>query len=218
MPGSGNLPLNCDDGGFGDAYSVDFKMEVGGLYATAAWEEHRAVNRNSDGHRLEPSALRLPAFDQQPAAGLSTLSNAYGAEFPGYLQVASPAYLTDIGDETAYKNRRQIHISLRLVSRWHLGVDAAQYPGRHSNSRTSGSVPAGGSRLRRTCSARGTISASGGDTRERRRATRVESITTTRLLRATRPICTRSRGGTIRQAADLVLRLRPDHQSRQCAL
>jgi len=48
-PGSGNLPQNCDDGGFGTAYSADLKFEYGGLYATVAWELHHDVNRNSDG-------------------------------------------------------------------------------------------------------------------------------------------------------------------------
>src|SRR6202166_1150453 len=49
QPGSGNLPLNCDDGGFGTAYSADLKFEYSGFYATTAWEVHHHVNRNSDG-------------------------------------------------------------------------------------------------------------------------------------------------------------------------
>jgi predicted porin len=49
QPGSGNLPQNCDDGGFGTAYSADLKFEYGGFYWTAAWELHHKVNRNSDG-------------------------------------------------------------------------------------------------------------------------------------------------------------------------
>jgi predicted porin len=107
MPGSGNLPLNCDDGGFGDAYSVDFKVEVGGLYATAAWEEHRAVNRNSDGigsnHPIY--GYYFAGGPTGPGANLLDFNtfNAYSAEFPGYATVATPGYLTDIGDETAYK-------------------------------------------------------------------------------------------------------------------
>ncbi len=48
-PGSGNLPLNCDDGSFGTAWSADMKVEVGGFYATVAYELHKDVNRNSDG-------------------------------------------------------------------------------------------------------------------------------------------------------------------------
>jgi predicted porin len=102
MPGSGNLPLNCDDGGFSDAYSVDFKVEVGGLYATAAWEEHRAVNRNSDGIGSNNPIYGYLQAHNSTALDFNTF-NAYVAEFPGYLNVASPAYLIDIGDETAYK-------------------------------------------------------------------------------------------------------------------
>lgn len=102
MPGSGNLPLNCDDGGFSDAYSVDFKVEVGGLYATAAWEEHRAVNRNSDGIGANSLIYGYLASTNSPLLDFNTF-NGYVAEFPEYALIASPAYLTDIGDETAYK-------------------------------------------------------------------------------------------------------------------
>jgi predicted porin len=49
QPGSGNLLLNCDDGGYDDAFSVDVKFESGPVYATAAYELHKRVNRNSDG-------------------------------------------------------------------------------------------------------------------------------------------------------------------------
>ncbi len=108
MPGSGNLPLGCDDGGFGDAYSVDFKVEVGGLYATAAYELHRAVNRNSDG--IGSGSLYygylLGAGPTNPVAAANldfAAYNAIVAEFPAYGSIATPAYLTDIGDEAAYK-------------------------------------------------------------------------------------------------------------------
>ncbi len=49
VPGSGNLPLNCDDGGFDNGFSADVRFELGGFYATAAYELHKNVNRNSDG-------------------------------------------------------------------------------------------------------------------------------------------------------------------------
>jgi predicted porin len=101
-PGSGNLPQNCDDGGFGDAYSVDFKVELGGLYAIAAWEEHRAVNRNSDGIGANNLTYGYLLSTNSPLLDFNTF-NGYVAEFPGYASVATPAYLTDIADETAYK-------------------------------------------------------------------------------------------------------------------
>jgi hypothetical protein len=50
IPGSGNLPLGCDDGGFTSAWSVDLKFEpTKNIYVTAAYERHNNVNRNSDG-------------------------------------------------------------------------------------------------------------------------------------------------------------------------
>ena len=49
IPGSGNLPANCDDGGFTSAVSLDLKYETKNLYITAAYERHNNVNRNSDG-------------------------------------------------------------------------------------------------------------------------------------------------------------------------
>ncbi len=49
IPGSGNLPLNCDDGGWNWGWSGDLKFELGGLYLTAAYELHSGVNRSSDG-------------------------------------------------------------------------------------------------------------------------------------------------------------------------
>jgi predicted porin len=101
-PGSGNLPLNCDDGGFSDAYSADLKFEWGGLYAIAAWEEHRAVNRNSDGIGSNHPIYNYLLSINSPLLDFNTF-NAYSAEFPGYATVATPGYRTDIGDEMAYK-------------------------------------------------------------------------------------------------------------------
>jgi hypothetical protein len=48
-PGSGNLFLNCDDGGFDNAFSADLKYQTGGLYLFGAYEIHTNVNRSSDG-------------------------------------------------------------------------------------------------------------------------------------------------------------------------
>jgi predicted porin len=50
--GIGQTPPNnigpCDDGSFGDAYSIAGVYETGGLYGILAYELHRQVNRNSD--------------------------------------------------------------------------------------------------------------------------------------------------------------------------
>jgi predicted porin len=101
-PGSGNLLLNCDDGGFGDAYSADLKFESGGFYATAAYEMHRAVNRNSDGIGSNNPTYGYLASINSPLLDFGTYT-ALSAEFPGYGPAASPPYLTDIADEWAFK-------------------------------------------------------------------------------------------------------------------
>jgi predicted porin len=110
QPGSGNLPLNCDDGGFGDAYSVDFKVEVGGLYAVLAWEEHRAVNRNSDGIGSNSPIYGYYFGGGPTGPGANVLDwttygnylGEYGQTFVNANGFSAP-YLKDIADEIAYK-------------------------------------------------------------------------------------------------------------------
>jgi hypothetical protein len=108
-PGSGNLPQNCDDGGFGTAYSADLKFEYGGLYATVAWELHHDVNRNSDG-----IGANSPYYGYLVGLGngvsplldwgtYNTYLNEYGQAFIN-ANGFSPPYLTDIADEWAIKS------------------------------------------------------------------------------------------------------------------
>jgi predicted porin len=112
-PGSGNLPENCDDGGFGTAYSADLKFEYGGFYATAAWELHHAVNRNSDGigsnspyyGYLMGLGNPVTGVGQSPLLDWGTY-NAYLAEYGQAFINANgftPPYLTDVADEWAIK-------------------------------------------------------------------------------------------------------------------
>ncbi len=44
----GDLPVACNDGAFSDAISTNLSYTNGGFYATAAYEWHHAVNRQSD--------------------------------------------------------------------------------------------------------------------------------------------------------------------------
>jgi hypothetical protein len=81
-PGSGNLPINCDDGSFGTAWSADLKFEFGGFYGTVAYELHKDVNRNSD--------------------GIGSNSPYYGALFAASNNCTSPAPLLDCTDYNAY--------------------------------------------------------------------------------------------------------------------
>lgn len=101
-PGSGNLLLNCDDGGFSDAYSADVEFEGYNVYATVAYERHHDVNRNSDGIGSNNPTYGYLQSINSPLLDFNGF-NAIVGEFPGYAGVASPAYLTDIGDESAFK-------------------------------------------------------------------------------------------------------------------
>jgi hypothetical protein len=107
-PGSGNLPQNCDDGGFGTAYSADLKFEYGGFYGTVAWELHHDVNRNSDGIGANsPYYGYLVGLGNgvSPLLDWGTYNNylnEYGAAFVN-ANGFTPPYLTDIADEWAIK-------------------------------------------------------------------------------------------------------------------
>ena len=110
VPGSGNLPINCDDGGFDDAYSVDLKFESHGLYLVAAYEMHKRVNRSSDG-----DGSNNPLYDYWYSEGATGPDAKYldWADFTAYeneygssvATAGSPEFSTqyDIADEWAMK-------------------------------------------------------------------------------------------------------------------
>ena len=54
IPGSGALPPTCNDGSFGNLYSVSLSYRAGPLYLTTAYEMHKDVNRTSDLPNLDP--------------------------------------------------------------------------------------------------------------------------------------------------------------------
>src|SRR5579863_5390377 len=80
-PGSGNLFLNCDDGGFGDGWNADIRFERDGLYLTAAWELHRGVNRNSDGIGSNSPYYNYLLATNSPLLDFNTY-NTFAAEYP----------------------------------------------------------------------------------------------------------------------------------------
>jgi hypothetical protein len=108
IPGSGNLPMSCDDGGFGTAWSADIKFELAGLYVTAAYEMHKDVNRNSDG---VGSNSQQYGYLMGLGNGVSPLLNwaqynALAAEYgQGYLNANgfTPEFANDVADEKAFK-------------------------------------------------------------------------------------------------------------------
>jgi predicted porin len=108
-PGSGNLFLNCDDGGYQNAFSGDLKFESNGLYLVGAYELHKKVNRSSDGIGAN-SPYYAYIFGQGPTgpnAGLLDWADyqAYAAEYPLAAAAGSPGYNTnvDVVDEWAMK-------------------------------------------------------------------------------------------------------------------
>src|SRR5450432_3565331 len=104
QPGSGNLLLNCDDGGFDDAYSIDLKFESGPIYATVAYEMHKGVNRNSDGIGSNHPIYGYLVGINSPLLDFATY-NFLVSQYPGVAanDGYSPPYLTDIANESAFK-------------------------------------------------------------------------------------------------------------------
>jgi predicted porin len=121
-PGSGNLFLNCDDGGFNNAYSGDLKFETGGLYLVAAYELHQGVNRSSDGVGANSPYYQY-VFGLGPTNALSQQLldwsdyQAFQAEYPQAVVAGSPEYNTavDVANEYAMKLGAQYHFDFGLT-------------------------------------------------------------------------------------------------------
>ena len=132
-PGSGNLFLNCDDGGFNYSYGGDLKFEYGGLYLVAAYELHSQVARSSDGigsnnpiyGAMDGVGDLCGTVPPPPPGGYPTPDArldcgtflAYQAEFPGAAAVSTPPYnpAYDTADEYAMKAGGQYHFQFGLT-------------------------------------------------------------------------------------------------------
>jgi predicted porin len=128
-PGSGNLFLNCDDGGFNYSYGGDLKFEMGGLYLTAAYELHSQVNRSSDGiGSNNPYYGALPGSGPGCTGGVGPPSPlldcspsgqymTFVGEFPVSAQAGSPPYNAayDTADEWAMKLGGQYRFEFGLT-------------------------------------------------------------------------------------------------------
>jgi predicted porin len=106
-PGSGNLFLNCDDGGYNRAYSADLKFEMAGLYLVGAYEIHKQVNRSSDGigsNNPYYNYLLSKGVNGSPLLDWADYE-AYAAEYPEAAPAGTPGYSTayDVADEWAMK-------------------------------------------------------------------------------------------------------------------
>jgi predicted porin len=118
-PGSGNLFLNCDDGGYDRAYSVDVKFETGGLYLVGAYEVHKRVNRSSDGIGSNSPYYGYLLGQGDGASPLLDWASydAYKGEYPDAAAAGTPAYSPayDVADEWAMKFGGQYSFSFGLT-------------------------------------------------------------------------------------------------------
>ena len=128
-PGSGNLFINCDDGGFNYSYGGDLKFEMGGLYLVAAYELHSQVNRSSDGiGSNNPIYGALPGSGAGCTGGVGPPSPlldclpggqymTFFSEFPTSGAAGTPPYspLYDVADESAFKFGGQYRFGFGLT-------------------------------------------------------------------------------------------------------
>jgi predicted porin/uncharacterized coiled-coil protein SlyX len=101
IPGSGNLPMNCDDGGFNNSFSTALKYETQRFYATAAYEMHQGVNRNSDGIGANNQWYNAPT--PAIASQIDSGNPLYGPGTVFYQNGGTAPYLNDIANEWAAK-------------------------------------------------------------------------------------------------------------------
>ena len=101
---TGNNPVACIDGAYGNAASGNLSYTNGPFYATAAAEWHQKVNRSNDVsgmYGLSPSITALTPGPATPPAGLTALG----------LQL----YNADVADEEAFKVAALYHFATRTT-------------------------------------------------------------------------------------------------------
>ncbi len=102
IAGSGNLPTNCDDGGFNNSFSTALKYETQKFYATAGYELHMGVNRNSDGIGSLSPTYNYYNNNNPGAIGIDS-NPIYGPNTQFGLAGGTPPYTTDVANEWAAK-------------------------------------------------------------------------------------------------------------------
>jgi hypothetical protein len=105
--------MNCDDGGFNNSFSTALKYETQRFYATAGYELHQGVNRNSDGigsnnqwYNAPTPAIASQIDSGNPLYGPGTVFAANGGTAP---------YLNDIANEWAAKLGAQYKFDFGLT-------------------------------------------------------------------------------------------------------
>ncbi len=104
----GNLPVACNDGAFSNVVSTNLSYTNGGFYATASYERHFKVNRQSDVSTAEygfvspaTSPLQTGPFNFA-GSGLNCLPGE-PCLTAGQLATAQSLFDGDVADEDAFK-------------------------------------------------------------------------------------------------------------------
>jgi predicted porin len=127
IPGSGALPVACNDGSFGTAWSANVGYHVGQLYLTGAYELHKGVNRTSD----------LAAFDPNDVA------NEYAAKIGAQYHFASTGTTVyaiyewlrrEVPGSLAFQNERSRDGSWLAVSQRLSPVDTLHFGWAHAGA------------------------------------------------------------------------------------
>lgn len=97
----GNFPIACNDGAFSNAVSANLSYTNGPFYATAAYERHFKVNRQSD----ISTAIYGITNPVDPAATGSApnFAGALGGLTPAQTLYAQNLFNEDVADEDAFK-------------------------------------------------------------------------------------------------------------------
>jgi predicted porin len=139
VPGSGGLPVACNDGAYGSAISANVGYRLGGLYLIGAYERHKGVNRTSD----------LPTFDPNDIADEHAAKIAAQYRFASTGTTINAIYeklKRDVPDSLAFQNERSrsgtwLALSQQFTSKdsLHLGwAHAGSTPGDPGQHNTPG--------------------------------------------------------------------------------
>jgi predicted porin len=125
LPGSGGLPVACNDGSFSDAYSIAGAWESGPIYLTAAYEMHRKVNRTSD----------LPTYDPRDVADEDAWKIGAQFKFPTHTVLSliyedMKRHLDPALEDQDERTRSGYWVSL---SQWFTAADSVHLGWAHAN-------------------------------------------------------------------------------------
>jgi predicted porin len=99
VPGSGGLPVACNDGAFGSAFSTNIAYRMGDFYVTGAYELHKGVNRTSDLPKFDPNDV---ADEHAAKVGAQYRFAASGTTVYGIYEKLK----RDVPDSLAFQNER----------------------------------------------------------------------------------------------------------------